>query len=92
MQYVRHLDKTSPALVQAKTAGTVEHFARGYQDYLQAPLQVWADNVTWIVQLTSVDKPLMDNLQGITYQTFEQDPVKYQNYEEVRHHDLIQHN
>jgi hypothetical protein len=25
----------------------------------------------------------MDNLQGITYQTFEQDPVKYQKYEEV---------
>ncbi|KAH9959604.1 PRMT5 arginine-N-methyltransferase-domain-containing protein [Russula dissimulans] len=66
VQYVRHLDKTSPALVQAKTAGTVENFARGYQDYLQAPLQ-----------------PLMDNLQGITYQTFEQDPVKYQKYEEA---------
>ena len=30
----------------------------------------------------------MDNLQGITYQTFEQDPVKYQKYEEVRD-DLI---
>lgn len=28
-------------------------------------------------------KPLMDNLQSITYQTFEQDPVKYRNYEEV---------
>jgi hypothetical protein len=40
LQYVRHLDKTSPTVVQAKTAGTVEHFARGYQDYLQAPLQV----------------------------------------------------
>ncbi|KAI0288002.1 PRMT5 arginine-N-methyltransferase-domain-containing protein [Russula brevipes] len=66
VQYVRHLDNTSPALVQAKTAGTVENFARGYQDYLQAPLQ-----------------PLMDNLQGITYQTFEQDPVKYQKYEEA---------
>jgi len=66
VQYVRHLDNTSPALVQAKTAGTVENFARGYQDYLQAPLQ-----------------PLMDNLQGVTYQTFEQDPVKYQKYEEV---------
>lgn len=26
----------------------------------------------------------MDNLQSITYQTFEQDPVKYHNYEEVR--------
>lgn len=66
VQYVRHLDNTSPALVQAKTAGTVENFARGYQDYLQAPLQ-----------------PLMDNLQGVTYQTFEQDPVKYQKYEEA---------
>ena len=40
LQYVRHLDKTSPAMIQAKTAGTVENFARGYQDYLQAPLQV----------------------------------------------------
>lgn len=26
----------------------------------------------------------MDNLQSITYQTFERDPVKYYNYEEVR--------
>jgi hypothetical protein len=25
----------------------------------------------------------MDNLQSITYQTFEQDPVKYRNYEEA---------
>lgn len=25
----------------------------------------------------------MDNLQSMTYQTFEQDPVKYRNYEEV---------
>lgn len=25
----------------------------------------------------------MDNLQSVTYQTFEQDPVKYRNYEEV---------
>lgn len=28
-------------------------------------------------------KPLMDNLPSITYQTFEQDPVKYTQYEEV---------
>ena len=26
----------------------------------------------------------MDNLQSVTYQTFEQDPVKYRQYEEVR--------
>lgn len=26
----------------------------------------------------------MDNLQSMTYQTFERDPVKYRNYEEVR--------
>lgn len=39
-QYVRHLEKTSPAVRAMKTEGTVEHFAQGYQDYLQAPLQV----------------------------------------------------
>ncbi|OBZ72201.1 Protein arginine N-methyltransferase 5 [Grifola frondosa] len=65
-QYIRHLEKTSPSVKAAHTAGTVENFAQGYQDYLQAPLQ-----------------PLMDNLQSITYQTFEQDPVKYRNYEEA---------
>ncbi|KAF7965889.1 hypothetical protein HWV62_41010 [Athelia sp. TMB] len=65
-QYVRHLEKTSPAVQASMKAGTVENFANGYQDYLQAPLQ-----------------PLMDNLQSLTYQTFEQDPVKYQNYEEA---------
>lgn len=39
-QYVRHLEKTSPAVQAAEKKGTVENFARGYQDYLQAPLQV----------------------------------------------------
>ncbi|PIL29772.1 hypothetical protein GSI_07977 [Ganoderma sinense ZZ0214-1] len=66
IQYVKHLEKTSSFIKAATTAGTVENFAQGYQDYLQAPLQ-----------------PLMDNLQSITYQTFEQDPVKYRNYEEA---------
>ncbi|KAF7327615.1 Protein arginine N-methyltransferase [Mycena kentingensis (nom. inval.)] len=68
-QYLRHLEKTSPSFQAANTSGTVENFAQGYQDYLQAPLQ-----------------PLMDNLQSVTYQTFEQDPVKYQNYEEAIYH------
>lgn len=65
-QYIRHLEKTSPSVRAAQTSGTVENFAQGYQDYLQAPLQ-----------------PLMDNLQSVTYQTFEQDPVKYAQYEEA---------
>ena len=26
----------------------------------------------------------MDNLQGVTYEVFERDPVKYERYEEVR--------
>ena len=39
-QYVRHLEKTSPAVKAAQSAGTVENFAQGYQDFLQAPLQV----------------------------------------------------
>jgi hypothetical protein len=34
----------------------------------------------------------MDNLQGITYQTFEQDPVKYQKYEEVSDDLIDSHN
>ncbi|KAJ7284936.1 shk1 kinase-binding protein 1 [Mycena rebaudengoi] len=71
-QYLRHLEKTSPAVQAAQTSGTVENFAQGYQDYLQAPLQ-----------------PLMDNLQSVTYQTFEQDPVKYHNYEEAIFHALL---
>lgn len=33
---------------------------------------------------SDMTQPLMDNLQSITYQMFEQDPVKYHNYEEVR--------
>ncbi|KAJ7104203.1 PRMT5-domain-containing protein [Mycena belliarum] len=71
-QYLRHLEKTSPTVQAALTSGTVENFAQGYQDYLQAPLQ-----------------PLMDNLQSVTYQTFEQDPVKYRNYEEAIYHALV---
>lgn len=39
-QYVKYLEKTSPAVQAERTEGTVEHFAQGYQDYLQNPLQV----------------------------------------------------
>ncbi|KAJ3856112.1 shk1 kinase-binding protein 1 [Lentinula lateritia] len=72
-QYVKHLERTSSVVQAAEKVGTVENFAQGYQDYLQAPLQ-----------------PLMDNLQSITYQTFEQDPVKYQSYEEAIHKALLE--
>jgi protein arginine N-methyltransferase 5 len=41
-QYVRHLENSSPAVQASQTKGTVENFAQGYQDYLQAPLQVSA--------------------------------------------------
>ncbi|PSR79042.1 hypothetical protein PHLCEN_2v7229 [Hermanssonia centrifuga] len=49
-QYIRHLEKTSPAVKAMQTSGTVENFAQGYQDYLQAPLQdrqnnEWGDKV-----------------------------------------------
>ncbi|PNF42601.1 Protein arginine N-methyltransferase 5 [Cryptotermes secundus] len=39
-------------------------YARGYEDYLQCPLQ-----------------PLMDNLESQTYEVFEKDPVKYNEYQ-----------
>ncbi|KAF9521677.1 PRMT5-domain-containing protein [Crepidotus variabilis] len=73
-QYVRHLEKTSASVQASKKEGTVENFAQGYQDYLQAPLQ-----------------PLMDNLPSVTYQTFEQDPVKYQLYEEAMYRAFKDH-
>lgn len=39
-QYIRHLERTSPAVIAAEQPGTLENFAKGYWDYLQAPLQV----------------------------------------------------
>jgi len=42
-QYIKFLEKTSSAVRNAQTTGTVENFAQGYQDYLQAPLQVCSD-------------------------------------------------
>ncbi|CAE7123581.1 unnamed protein product [Rhizoctonia solani] len=46
-QYVRHLEKSSPFNVARDSADglTVESFGRGYEDYLQAPLQPLMDNL-----------------------------------------------
>ena len=35
-------------------------------------------------------QPLADNLQSTTYQTFEQDPIKYANYEEATFRALVE--
>ncbi|XP_046413047.1 protein arginine N-methyltransferase 5 isoform X1 [Neodiprion fabricii] len=56
--YLDHLAKTY------QSNGPVERFARGYEDYLQCPLQ-----------------PLMDNLESQTYEIFEKDPFKYNQYQ-----------
>ncbi|CEL55507.1 protein arginine N-methyltransferase 5 [Rhizoctonia solani AG-1 IB] len=74
VQYVRHLEKTSPFNVARNAPGglTVESFGRGYEDYLQAPLQ-----------------PLMDNLASMTYEVFEKDPVKYRQYEQAVYRALL---
>ncbi|EPQ31570.1 uncharacterized protein PFL1_00903 [Pseudozyma flocculosa PF-1] len=66
MQYVKHMEKTAPP------ESAVDAFARGYTDWLQAPLQ-----------------PLMDNLEGTTYEVFERDPVKYALYEEAVYKALL---
>ncbi|PWN29173.1 PRMT5-domain-containing protein [Jaminaea rosea] len=60
LEYLRHLERTAPP------EDAVAIFARGYADWLQAPLQ-----------------PLMDNLEGATYEVFERDPVKYALYQEA---------
>ncbi|PWZ01107.1 PRMT5-domain-containing protein [Testicularia cyperi] len=66
LQYIRYLEKAAPP------DGAVDAFARGYTDWLQAPLQ-----------------PLMDNLEGTTYEVFERDPVKYALYEEAVYKALL---
>lgn len=58
LQYLRHLQHSQPPLPP------IERFGRGYQDYMQSPLQ-----------------PLTDNLESITYEVFEKDPIKYTWYE-----------
>ena len=60
VQYIDHIKST-----QLPTDG-IALFARGYEDYLQIPLQ-----------------PLMDNLESCTYEVFEKDPIKYQQYGKV---------
>lgn len=47
-------------------------YARGYEDYLQCPLQ-----------------PLMDNLESQTYEVFEKDPVKYNEYQRAIYSALL---
>ncbi|KAI9269072.1 PRMT5 arginine-N-methyltransferase-domain-containing protein [Phascolomyces articulosus] len=65
-EYIRYLNRNLPEM------DDVDHFAAGYHDYLQAPLQ-----------------PLMDNLDNSMYETFERDPIKYQQYEKAVYHALL---
>ncbi|CAO1613135.1 unnamed protein product [Parajaminaea phylloscopi] len=66
LEYLRHLERTSAP------ENAVSVFARGYADWLQAPLQ-----------------PLMDNLEGATYEVFERDPIKYALYQEAVRQALV---
>lgn len=59
-QYLDHLYQSRPPPTG------MDSFAKGYNDYLQNPLQ-----------------PLMDNLDSHTYEIFEKDPLKYQEYEQA---------
>lgn len=64
-------------------------FAKGYNDYLQNPLQVMCclNVLSTSAMYYSLNfmffQPLMDNLDSHTYEVFEKDPVKYKEYEEV---------
>ncbi|CAG2107263.1 unnamed protein product [Medioppia subpectinata] len=57
IQYLEHIRNTQLPHDQ------VANFAKGYEDFLQIPLQ-----------------PLMDNLESCTYEVFEKDPIKYEQY------------
>ncbi|XP_054160691.1 protein arginine N-methyltransferase 5-like isoform X2 [Oppia nitens] len=58
--YVQYLDHIRLTQLPSDPVAT---FARGYEDFLQIPLQ-----------------PLMDNLESCTYEVFEKDPIKYEEY------------
>ncbi|CAI9715887.1 protein arginine N-methyltransferase 5-like [Octopus vulgaris] len=66
VQYLDHLWQNRP------TPDALSQFAKGYEDYLQCPLQ-----------------PLMDNLESLTYEVFEKDPVKYTQYKEAIYFALL---
>jgi len=66
--YYQYLDH----LYSNRKTDFVEEFSKGYEDYLQTPLQ-----------------PLMDNLESQTYEVFEKDPVKYQEYQNAVYRALI---
>lgn len=66
--YYQYLDH----LYLQRKSDFVEQFSKGYEDYLQTPLQ-----------------PLMDNLESQTYEVFEKDPVKYQEYQNAVHKALL---
>ncbi|XP_077503631.1 protein arginine N-methyltransferase 5 isoform X2 [Amblyomma americanum] len=65
-QYLDHVFKARPQ------NDPLSEFAKGFEDYLQTPLQ-----------------PLMDNLEAVTYEVFEKDPVKYTQYQKAIHLALV---
>ena len=75
---------------QVPVGDPLQQFARGYEDYLQCPLQVQyaplhftaARSSTRDLRLDPIlAQPLMDNLESQTYEVFEKDPVKYSEYQ-----------
>ncbi|CAM0135156.1 unnamed protein product [Umbelopsis sp. WA50703] len=67
-----------------------------YQEYIRylnrslpTPDQVEAFATGYQDYLQAPLQPLMDNLESATYETFEKDPIKYQQYEEAVYRALI---
>jgi len=67
-QYIHHILQIS----DSENMDSLQQYVRGYEDYLQCPLQ-----------------PLMDNLESMTYEVFEKDPIKYQEYESAIYKALL---
>ncbi|XP_018007880.1 protein arginine N-methyltransferase 5 [Hyalella azteca] len=66
-QYLDHIVQS-----EQQNEDAMSQYVRGYEDYLQCPLQ-----------------PLMDNLESQTYEVFEKDPIKYQEYERAIYDALV---
>ncbi|KAG8933251.1 methyltransferase protein [Tulasnella sp. 418] len=64
-QYLRYLERSSPSVIALDNELSVENFASGYWDYLQAPLQPLMDNL----QMTTYEVFERD---PVKYQKYEQ--------------------
>ncbi|CAO3675991.1 unnamed protein product [Umbelopsis ramanniana] len=76
-------------LHQAGGPSAYQEYIRYLNRSLPPPDDVERFSVGYQDYLQAPLQPLMDNLESATYETFEKDPIKYQQYEKAVYHALL---